>query len=211
MVLLSIKPSSNNNLVWLKFSNSKILPLFVDDLIRLNLSKDTEITDNLNEQIQQLSFSYLLKEYALRQIAMSPKTEKVLSPKLKIKSQRLQKKYQYSSNVNPSILISNIINQLNEKNLLNPDHFAQYYIKRHPKMSRLQLINRLKYFGVNYIPQNISVVDDIDKIKNILRKKYLNLNLSDYNVKTKIYSALIRQGFTLNDIKNTIDELLIIG
>lgn len=191
------------NRVWLIFDNSLKLPFYVDDVLKLGLKAKLEISDELFEKIKTHSLYYLLYNYSLNQIALSPKIKQILLPKLKQKLYFYQKKYKLNGDY--QFLIEEILNKLSSLDLLDESSFSDYLLRKNKKRSR-QYISRLFSFYHLTPPQSLPE-GDIQNIKDILlRKKYLSLNLSDNTVKIKLIASLLRKGFAYNDIKIAIDE-----
>jgi SOS response regulatory protein OraA/RecX len=149
------------------------------------------------------------KEYALRQIAISPKTEKILFQKLKIYFIKTTQKYKLLSLTSNDLIIDGIITDLKNKNLLNETSFISYFIKKNKSKSIAEIKYLLKQQGVDSSSISISPDNEKQSIKKILSKKNINRNLlSDYNYRNKLYASLFRRGFSLSTIKTTIDEFL---
>ena len=93
LTLTNIKASRIPNRVNLVFSDGSYLPFLTDDIIKLSLKKNQSIDNNLLTKITITSLTYLGTDYSLRQIALSPKTEKILTHKLKLYFSRLKHKF----------------------------------------------------------------------------------------------------------------------
>jgi len=209
MKILNIKTSRIKNRINLVFSDENYLPFFIDDVVRLSLTKHSNIDELKLNQIKSSSLYYLGKEYALRQIAISPKTEKILSFKLKIFLNRSTKKFKLLSGCVVDPIVRQIIDELKVKKYLNESDFVAYFIKKNKSKSVIQIKYLLEQQGVNVSNLKISPTNEIETIKNILTKKKLNQKLlSDYNYKNKLYASLFRKGFTISTIKAAIDEYL---
>ncbi|HAX99437.1 MAG TPA: hypothetical protein DCY12_11265 [Candidatus Atribacteria bacterium] len=192
------------NRVWLIFSDSLKLPFYADDVLKLGLKANLDISDKLFENIKNRSLYYLLYNYSLNQVALSPKIQQTLLPKLRQKLYFYQKKYKLTGDF--QILVDEIIDKLSSLNLLDEASFSEYLLRKNKKRSQ-QYLSRLFSFYHLTSPQN-TPEGDIQNIKDILlKKKYLSLNLSDNTVKNKLITSLFRKGFAYNDIKTVIDEL----
>jgi len=203
--LLRLLPSRRtNNRVWLIFSDSSKLPFFIDDLVLLGLKTNLEISDELFEKIKTASLHYLLYNYSLNQIALSPKIAKTLSPKIRQKLNFYLRKYKLSGDY--LFLIDQIIEKLSSLNLLDETAFTNYLIRKNKKHSRQYLSRLFSYYHLS-LPSDYQD-DDTDNIKKILvKKKYSSLNWTDNSVKNKLFASLLRKGFAYSDIKTVIDEL----
>ena len=210
--LISIKSASKiKNRVWLTFSDSSFLPFFIDDVVKLSLQKNQEIDDQKLELITTKSLFYLGQEYALRQIAISPKTEKIIKQKLKTFFYKTVIKYQIKTKVNIEDISDDILANLNNKGLLDSKSFIDYFVKKNQRKSKRQILFLLQQQGINsdLVSSDLfNQTDDVIKIKKILNKKNINIDyFSDFNKKNKIISSLYNKGFSLSDIKCAIDDL----
>lgn len=205
MEIVSVNVSKKNSrLIWLKFSDDNLLPLSTDDYVLMHLKKFEPLNDKEILEIQTASARFLLTEYSLRQVAISPKVRKLLSQKLRLYAQKLKHHYQYPDGLVLE-LIEPVLNKIETMGLLDPASFAEYYIRRHHRQSSAQIIFQLRQLGVD--PQ-VVVSDDIAKIKTILQKKYSPEDFSDYQIKRKIIAKLYQKGFAVTDIKTAIDDYL---
>lgn len=210
MQLLSIKTSRFPNRVYLKFSNGLFLPLFIDDFVLHRFKSGQEISDDCLSEILNLSLSYLLYEYSLRQIALSPKSAVKLVQKLNTYFHRCLQKYHLGSySLNPKELIAESINKLQSRSLLNDQEYIKYFIKKNKNKSKKEITFLLNQEGLSPNFEDDQILEsDIEKIKSVLiKKKVVIKNLADYDYKNKIYGYLYRKGFSLSDIKNAIDEM----
>lgn len=206
--LNNIKISRIKNRVNLVFSDGTYLPFFIDDVVKLSLQKNQTIDEEKLTQIIQVSLSYLGNEYALRQVAISPKTEKIISQKLRTFFIRKSQKYKYFSGFNFNSIITFIIDNLNSKNLLNQNDFIKSFIVKNRHKSTKQIKFLLSQKGIDVSSLVLDSNEDINSIKRILNKKRVNREmLANFKLKNKLYSSLFRQGFEISDIKAAIDDL----
>ena len=213
MKISSIRPSNIPNRVWITFSDSSYLPFFIDDVIKLSLVKNQEINDSKLELITKTSLLFIGREYALRQIAISPKTEKIIDQKLKLFFKKTILKYKINnSQLNFNQINQQIIDYLKDKKLLNDKDFINYFVKKNSRKSHQQIIYMLHQFGVDQdllLNIEFNQVNDLYKIKNFLiKKKITKSKLMDFNEKNKIKASLFRRGFNLSDINTAIDDLI---
>lgn len=211
MQITSIKTSKTPNQVWVTFSDKSYIPFFIDDVVKLSLVKNEELDESRYQQIIQACLLFKGQEYALRQIAISPKVEKIINHKLRFFFRKIILKYKLNTNnLNLNDIIQKIIEYLKNKNLLNDSDFVSYFVKKNHKKSRQQIIYMLQQFGVNQ--ETLSLIsfnqeNDVDKIKNILNKKKIDkTKLSDFNEKNKLKASLFRRGFNISDINSAIDD-----
>lgn len=191
------------NRVWLIFSNSLKLPFYADDLLLFGLKTGQEINDELFEKIKTRSLYYLLYNYSLNQIALSPKISQILSPKIRQKLYFYQRKYKLSGDYQS--LIEQIIDKVSSLNLLDEISFSHHLLRKNKKHSRQYLSMLFSHYHLS-LPPDLATTD-LQNIKDILnKKKYLSLNLTEDSVKNKLITSLLRKGFAYNDIKTVIDE-----
>jgi SOS response regulatory protein OraA/RecX len=205
MQLVATNPSRKSQQVWLKFSDDTLLPLKIDDLAVLNIKKFVEISDDTFAKIQMLSSRYLLLEYCLRQIAISPKVESVLRQKIRQYIHRINFKYGLPSPVMAN-QVDSIIDKLNNDNLLSHQDYFDHLVRKYPKKSSMELNYLLKSKGIS-LQISVNSEQEIDKIKQLISKKYSRVDLSDYMSKNQLIAKISRKGFPIEFIKTAIDEL----
>jgi len=209
LTLTNIKTSRVPNRVNLIFSDDSYLPFFIDDVVKLSLQKNQAIDDEKFSQIISTALFYLGWEYALRQVAISPKTQKIISQKLKLFFLKTGRKYKHLIGFKTDQIISTIIDYLNSKKLLNQDDFIKSFLAKNHRKSANQIKFLLSQKGVDISGLKLEKTNDIDSIKRILTKKRVNLEvLKDFKAKNKLYASLFRQGFDISDIKAAIDDYL---
>lgn len=210
--LSNIKASRITNRVNLIFSDGSYLPFFIDDVVKLSLHKGQDVDSTLYDTIKDKSLLYLGREYALRQIAISPKTEKKLNLKLKIYFQKFKKKYNLSEINSVSFIINDIISDLNSRNLLNKTDFTTYFINKNRHKSRTEILYLLSQQGIEstpFVTDQLNFDNDLDLINKYLDKKKIDpKDLKDFNYRQKIMATLFRRGFKISDIKAVIDGRL---
>lgn len=195
MILEKIKYSPLRRAYLLSFSNQAVISISPDDAYSLKLTPGQEINQTLYQKINQLSLSFLVKSYALRQIAISPKSEKILR-------QKIHHRYPQVS----SLLVEDTISYLRRKNLLDESAYIDYFLKRHPKKSARHLQFLFRQQGINYRP---SSKREIPKIISLLQRRQDSLKLlSRPLTKNRLLASLIRKGFSLADVKTAIDEFI---
>lgn len=140
--ITNIKTSRIPNRVNLTFSDGSYLPFLIDDVVRLSLSKNQEFDSEKLAQIISSSLTYLGKEYALRQIAISPKTETILSQKLKIYFIKTTQKFKLFSQISSSSIIEKIIQEIKSRGFLNNSDFVTYFVNKNKSKS----LNEIKFF-----------------------------------------------------------------
>jgi len=205
MEIISVNVSKKNSrLIWLKFTDNVLLPLSADDYVLMHLKKFEPLTDEQFLTVQTASARFLLTEYSLRQVAISPKVRVLLSRKLRLYSQKINHSYQYPDGLVIG-LIDSVVDKIDSLGLLDPVSFAEYFTRRHHRQSSSQINYQLRQLGIS---QKAIMSDDVAKIKLILQKKYKPEDFSDYQTKRKIIAKLYQKGFAVNDIKTAIDDYL---
>ena len=210
----SIKPSRFPLRLNLRLSNGLILPLLADDCFKLSLKKNQAINQSLLTQLVELSFSYLIEEYSLRQIALSPKTDKLLGQKINIKSRQLLHKYPlFKTHLKRKTqIVSDIISKLSQKGLLNELDYARFLLNRHRHKSENYLKKLLSYHGINphHLPYDFftSLTPDLTIKKYLLKKFPQPTDLADFNRKNKFIASMLRKGFSHFQVKTVIDDYL---
>ena len=148
MIVQKLKPSRIKNRINVCFDDGSYLPMLIDDVVKLSIKKDKEIDFAV---LKKFSQNYLAKEYALRQIAISPKTTKILR-------QKLRQKFQ---DFDPEKLLKQLKKYLKEEN------YIAYIQNKFKKKSNREITYRLKMAGINYLSRG----DDQAKIRQIIAKK----------------------------------------
>lgn len=203
MIIQSLKVSRNPNIVWLTFDSGNYLAIPADDIYKHSLKKGDLVDDQKLKFLFQSSFTFLLREYALRQIALSPKSEKIIKQKLKLKYLILHRKYQPPS-LSVDEIINNIVAELSKKGLLDESGYIESLLRRKKGKSTGYLKSLLISQGID--PQKyehlLSSSEDIIKIKKLLPQ---------LGTDQKAISKLIRRGFSISSIKKAIDDCRNVG
>jgi regulatory protein len=104
--------------------------------------------------------------------------------------------------------VGRIIDKLIEKNYLNDEVFARFWIDNHAmskgasrKKLRFELLKKGVDKSILDTVLSDSLRSDSDEIKKVIAKK-----ASRYDDKNKLIGYLMRQGFELDDIKSALDD-----
>ena len=148
---------------------------------------------------------YRLSEYALRQIAISPKTSYLLRQKLKIYCQK--------NRLRAPNTIAKVLKKIENKGLLNDQKYVEYYLRKYPKKSHnlvklelghrgisRQLIEKLVHYNAAQSENAIVLL--------LTKKKITAALMADPREKNRILSMILRKGFSLNEAKSAIDAYL---
>lgn len=211
MNIRSIRAANFPNRVHVEFDSGLILPLIADDVVILKLSKGADVSDDFFKQIVYKSVYYMLRNSAMVQINNSPKTERLLSQKLRVSLQKIKIKYGYpSETIDYSSVISKLCSDLKDKGLLDDIDYIQYFIRKNRSKSRRQIEYSLQSQGVDrnlinqYLPTQSSQKDEI--VRALKKKNSSVSDLKDFNYRNKLTASFYRKGFTLTDIKAAFDE-----
>lgn len=167
-----------------------------------------------SRQIQELSkasLRHILTEYALRQIAISPKNKLVLKQKVTQKAPAILAKYGYSL-LDSDQIISEVVDYLEAKNLLNELDFATYLLSRHKNKSIFFQKRILQQKGVSQeiISNLIGKVDQQNQLvlmRNLVIKYRLRYqNLPKFQQNQKILNLLYQKGFPISLAKPIVDQ-----
>lgn len=200
MQLVAIRATVRPNQVFLVFDTGLKLPFFVDDILVLHLHKNQDIGPEEEKKIICFSLTFLLKNYLLHLLAISPKTEKTLILRSKIFLKRAQKKFNLSTDVDSLLIINDVITFLKSKNLLSEEDFIDSFIRKNKNKSLRHLRFLLENQGISYdlINSKLSGHTDTENLKKLIEKH-------KHKDRNKIVASLYRKGFSLEDINGLID------
>lgn len=205
LLITNLKPSITGHTctIFLTDQSSYILPL--DWAVKLSLRPGLELPPDLLLKIKHQSSFYRLREYALRQIAISPKTEKILRQKMNVYCRKHQLKLPKTTEI--------IINDFKSNALLDEQKYVEYYLRRYPQKSLLILKHELLHKGISRDNILKNIHEDSNKniaiIQTILTKKKVTPKiLIDFKQKNRILSMILRKGFSIGEAKSAIDDYL---
>jgi SOS response regulatory protein OraA/RecX len=200
MQILQIKKSLSSDKVWLTFDDGSFIPFKIDDVVIYKIKTGSDIDFNF---LCQLSLKFLLNNYALRQIAISPKIGVILLPKLKNQARYYQKKYSFPD-INSQNIINETIDYLDEKGWLDTEAYAKYILKKNYKKSKRYLEQLFSFY---HLDKSLLINNDKENLKVLLLKKISKLpNPLDFKTKSKLIQSMVQKGFAYFDIKSIIDE-----
>lgn len=197
--LIKVKISPVRKLVFLTFTGNLYFPISLDDYYRLR-------PQQFDHQLTHLSLYHLLRDYSLRQLALSPKSTFTLSLKLKKHYYQLLRHYHYHQPPVPNDLIRQIIDNLSSQHLLDDREYANFMVNKHQRKSARHIIFLLHQAGVNYSTCSdcLSTLHQQDRAKIIkLLPKIAHLP------PPKQFSWFIRRGFREDSVKSVIDETVV--
>ncbi len=211
--ILSLSIDSRRHRVYLKLSGGLFFPLSLDDYTILKLSSHQDLDDQLLTKITTLSLQSLLLNYALRQIALSPQSPKILRQKLHRSFLRFHRRYHYpQSPVDKSAILDQVIDKIEKQNLLDSTAYLEHLIYHHRQKSSRHLQFLFHQSGIpssTYSPYLEKLhQDDLQKIKLLLQKKSLSSKLADPKTRFSLIASLARKGFNQDMVKSAIDDFL---
>ena len=181
--------------------NSYAFSVTEEDYFKLNLYDKKEITEEELNILKKVTDFSIAKTRALTYLSYKIRTAKEIENKLL--------KEGFNSDI-----ISKVIKDLVSDGYINDMLYVRKYIydrnKLNPKSKRM-LAYELKNKGIDddLINEGLSElkIDNILIAKDLVLKKYKELDVSDAKVKRKIFLFLKYRGFTDNEIKNVINEI----
>ncbi len=171
-------------------NNNLLFSKEIDDVLMINIKSENEYYDLLDKSI------------------------KLISKRLRSKMEVI--KY-LETKTNDNNLIENIINELNNKNLINDQRFAKAYINDKLNLTNdgiFKIKNNLLNLGIDEETIENEVKDinyslNNDKLDKIIYKKIkTNHKYSNYILKQKILNDMLSLGYEKQDILTTIDKYI---
>ncbi len=205
--VLQLKKTSFSNTVYVH-TTAGVYVLSVDIVAKLGLRPGSEI-QNLFE-LEQSSYHYQLREFSLRQVAISPKNKQVLSKKVEQKYRFIKTKYGYSSDYD----YQNILDELEQKKLINAHDYAGYLSRRYKNKSKEYLRQKMLQSGVesSLVSETITNLDpsqELQQMEKLIQKQLLKYQKLPKNKQyIKIMSSLYQKGFPISKAKDMLDLLL---
>lgn len=203
--IIKLKPNPSGFSCWIEFSDNKTIRLPLDWVVSHHLTTGLELSPRLYRRLIRTSIRFRLSEYALRQIALSPKTEWILRQKLRV--------YCTLHHFKAPHTIERTIKMIKAKGYIDNQHFITYYQAKFPKKSSALIKYELHQKGVPraLIDQLLRIDPESQKkaITMILIKKKVTIDTwRDPREKNRILSAILRKGFSLSEAKSAIDDYL---
>lgn len=195
----------------------KELVLSIDDVVKLKIKKNLEIDEGFYKKIVYASLFFLTNDYALRQIAISPKSFLGLKRKLVLNLKKNEKKYGVEGKPGKEEgekIIEEILKKFEKKKLVDDVKYIRFYIRKSKNKSFRQIVYELRREGIDEdvirgIASTSNVALEKEKIKKVLMRKIKNRSdLLDFKKKNRIILALYRKGFAIDQVKMVIDENL---
>jgi len=206
MLLKHIKASRTPQEVSLSFDNGQKFPVSATDVVNLHLAVGQEFDSQQFETVANHAIRYLLLKYSLRQIALSPKTEALLLPKIRLCLKKIAYRYSLSSS-SPDSLVGETLSYLHNHKLLEPADYASYLVHRSRHQSRLYLRYRMNLAGVKPgdYPNLAELHDDQENIRHFINRH--PIDFSDPKARNRLIASLLRRGFAFPEVKSVIDDI----
>jgi len=196
----------NKNRYSLFIGDSFLTGVSETTLLKLNLSKGTEITQSLLQRIRRLEGQHEVRSYLIKLLSYRAHTRKELYEKA------IRKDY-------PKEIINNALDQIEQKGYLDEQAFAKNFAADKSSLSRwgpskIKAHLLKKGVGKDNIEKAINeAFKEIDYKKTflnlVLKRKSRFLKEKDlYKRKKKIFDYLKRKGFKPENIFSHIDELM---
>lgn len=206
MIVKTTKPNRSLQAVYIYTDTSAIYILPLVEALKLKLRPGDEITDP--SFFEKASLTYLLKEYALRQVAISPKSRHILSQKLTQKLSFYQHKFKYTE----AIALDTILDYLEDRKLLDQKAFARHILYKNKNKPLMYIKQKLKQANVGQedIQEMLSEVSQDHQI-DLLKKHIAKLKLKyqkqpQFVQKQKILASLYQKGFPIDKALSLLDQ-----
>jgi SOS response regulatory protein OraA/RecX len=206
MIVKTTKPNRSCQALYVYTDTSAIYILPLEVALKLHFRPGNELTDI--PFLETTSLQYLLKEYALRQIAISPKSRHILSQKLTQKLNDYKFKYNYSQDIS----ISEILDYLEARNLLDASSFARHIVFKNRNKSSQFISQKLKQQklsseDVSEAMLQVDLVHQRELLQKLIAKLKIKYQKQPLFVqKQKILSSVYQKGFSVSQAKNLLDQ-----
>lgn len=196
MHIISIEPAKKGELK-IEFESGMQLFMYKKEIAPFHLEENMDISDDVFEEIYRGILGKRVKKRAMFLLEKMDRTKHQLEDKLK-------------SNAYPQELIDEAIAYVESYGYLDDKRYAENYIGfRQNTKSRTRIKMELFQKGVDkeIIEEALNIAyenDEIDMIKQILKKKKYYDNELDLDKKRKLHQSLLRKGFKNSDIKHAM-------
>ena len=205
LLITSLNSSTSGRTCTIILSDQSYFQLSFDWALANNFRAGFEVTPDILQKIKHHSSYFRLKEYALRQIAISPKTETKLRLKMRLYCQK--------HTINMPKTTEVIISEIKQLGLLDEKKYIEYYQRRFPNKSTLMLQQGLLACGISRTSLNLYLKVNNQQNRNniikLLAKKHVTRQtLGNVLEKNRILSMILRKGFSIGEAKSAIDDYL---
>ena len=192
MKYIKIKHIQTKYMIYI--NDEPIGPLYQSDVNNLELSDESEISDEKAEKVIDCVYrrasNYIMNLLEKSEIAVN--------------DVRFKLKYKCFNDD----ITERVISMLYDYNYLNDERYAEVYTRKYcSQKSRNMIVRELKQKGIDS-PEAVNIVDEIfaqeevdegEIVRKLIEKKYGNPDLSDEKTRMKVMSYLARRGFRLKD------------
>lgn len=202
MIITNIEQSrKNKNIYYVYVDHEYNFSIRQDDLYRLNIHVDKEITkDKINYIKNEVNRSYA-KSKALKYVLNHKRTEKEVVNKLENEGIECD-------------IIDEVIKELKQKEYINDKLYVEKYIKKrltfNPKSINLikkELLKKgISMEVVEFIFGEFEI-DEHKTIEKLISKKFKQLDFEDSKKMNKVYTYLLYRGFNITTINEVINKL----
>lgn len=204
MIITKIEKQKNNNKMYSIFLNNEFA-FSIDEvnLIYFKLKENEILTEEKYTKILDNILLKKAKDTALKYLSYKMRTEKQIKEKL------ISKEF-------PESIINKVINILKKYNYINDDIFAKYFIKDKINIKGYGLFKikyELKSLGIcekiynKYLKDEIFLAEEKKAIE-LIQKKMKKIDILNYKEKEKLYSYLLRRGFSFDTINKALNTFL---
>lgn len=210
--VIRLQPSKSGNSITVTLNTSARFQLPIDYFVLQKIRVGDELTGDQIDNFTSQSQSHLLREYALRQLAISPKGQAVMLAKLSQALKKINHTYGYKS-ANTELIPKTIV-YLNDKQLINDKDYCLHILRKHKGKSTRFLEYYLKQQGiaettVQDVLHGRDNNEESDALKKFISKKISRYQkLPNHTIKSKLLANAFQNGFSLSKAKSVIDELL---
>jgi SOS response regulatory protein OraA/RecX len=203
--LQKLKLGPNGQTCYLTFNNGRLYRLPIDYVVSHHLKENQDFSLISYRRLVRASLYYQLYNAALRQLAIAPKTEFLLRQRLRLYAQ----KHRFQA----PLTIVKVLHKVTRLGLIKDEAYVEHYLRKYPhkglSLQKMELAAR----GVNRLlldrllrPSPLQAQSSIAVL--LAKKKVTAELLKDLKQKNRIYSMILRKGFTLGEAKSAIDAYL---
>ncbi len=186
------------HLVRISFSEFEDVLIDLDVANGVPVKQGTDISPEKIAELKEISDYERAKSRALWYLDRSDRTEKGLYEKL------VTAKFDKKAS-------AKVISRLKELGLIDDNRYAKRYAERliESGISKREIYAKLSAKGISreLAKETVSSFENDEKesIKQLIEKKYKN-KMTDKNSIAKVYSALVRKGFSYGDVSDVLRQ-----
>jgi len=182
-----------------------------EDWFSKKFKKGQELVKQDRNFLLEKSISFVINDYALRQLSISQKSKFELRNKIKNKTQAWLKnnKNKYDGK-SLDQLIDNELLRLEKNKLIDDKQYVSSFINKSKNKSNRQIEYELKCKGVSEDGLKQVLKDrqnnEEEAIRNIINKRKKHQGKLNFKERSRLMVSLVRKGFPIDKVKNIIDE-----